>query len=523
MRKLLALLGSLALVVGFSTPAVTATKYTVVQKTLSAFSSSATGLTAQQRLQVKQAVDANPTAEKFICTGIRFESAPMSQNITVRKRAKAACEYAKQLNPNLSTWFQNKPTKARSYAGKVLLTLKVPEAKPLVESFTEAPIEMCKLADQRVQKLQPNNVGFPLQQDTVPAVGKANFAVIPVSFSDAGPESALLPWAKEQMEKTVAWYEYFSLGKLSFDVQYPTKWVELDVPSTNYSANKGLANSPTTNQDRDRNANQTELTQRVIDGVGNAVDFTNLHGLILVFPRAAKGINTSILQRGIDVSTPAGVRSIFVWGSGTEHARWADLEWALYAHEILHSQGVALHAPGNGSDFGLGQNQYARSGTPTGWEMFRMGWYGEDQVACVDASKIGAEETINLSPLEIADESQKLLVIRLSSTKAVVVESRRPTGYSKNFKELSGLIAYQIDVTQDNDRASESTGDPGNSPEYPKWGYLLAPDGTSAQNQSTVNSSKFIFAPGDTVTLDGFTLTLAQSGSEDSIVLRKRG
>lgn len=152
-----------------------------------------------------------------------------------------------------------------------------------------------------------------------------------------------------------------------------------------------------------------------------------------------------------------------------------------------------------------------------------MGWYGEDQVACIDATNIGVEETINLTPLEIADESQKLLVIRLSSTKAVVVESRRPTGYSTNFKELSGLIAYQIDVTQDNDRASESTGDPGNSPEYPKWGYLLAPDGTSAQNQSTVNSSKFIFGPGDTVTLDGFTITLAQSGSEDSVVLRKRG
>lgn len=42
----------------------------------------------------------------------------------VRKRAKAACEYAKQLNPDLSTWYQNKPTQARSYAGKVLLTVK---------------------------------------------------------------------------------------------------------------------------------------------------------------------------------------------------------------------------------------------------------------------------------------------------------------------------------------------------------------------------------------------------------------
>jgi hypothetical protein len=50
----------------------------------------------------------------------------MSENITVRKRAKAACDYAKSLNPSLSTFFQNKPTKARGFAGKVLLTVKSP-------------------------------------------------------------------------------------------------------------------------------------------------------------------------------------------------------------------------------------------------------------------------------------------------------------------------------------------------------------------------------------------------------------
>ena len=106
--------------------AATAPKYSAYQKTLSAFSSYATGLTSQQRAQVKAAVEANPAADKFICTGIRYYSQPMSVNIMVRKRAKAACEYAKQLNPNLSTWYQNKPTQARSYAGKVLLTIKSP-------------------------------------------------------------------------------------------------------------------------------------------------------------------------------------------------------------------------------------------------------------------------------------------------------------------------------------------------------------------------------------------------------------
>ena len=126
MRKLLAAtFVGLLLAVGLA-PAGAASDYSVYQKTLATFSESATGLTSLQKGQVKAAVEANPNAEKFICTGIRYYSQPMSVNIMVRKRAKAACEYAKQLNPALSTWFQNKPTQARSYAGKVLLTIKSP-------------------------------------------------------------------------------------------------------------------------------------------------------------------------------------------------------------------------------------------------------------------------------------------------------------------------------------------------------------------------------------------------------------
>lgn len=135
------------MVATFAAPAQSAlAKYSVYQKTLSAFSSTATTLTSQQRTQVKAAVDANPTAEKFICTGIRYFDQPMSVNLTVRKRAKAACEYAKQLNPALSTWYQNKPTKARSYAGKVLLTVKSP--------MSESDIVLEAAVDQVAQRLR---------------------------------------------------------------------------------------------------------------------------------------------------------------------------------------------------------------------------------------------------------------------------------------------------------------------------------------------------------------------------------
>lgn len=91
MKKTLASMGSFLLVVGFAKPAVTATKYFAVQKTLSPFSASAATLTSAQRADVKRVVHANPNAEKFIFKGITFASQPTSENIKVGKRAKAAC------------------------------------------------------------------------------------------------------------------------------------------------------------------------------------------------------------------------------------------------------------------------------------------------------------------------------------------------------------------------------------------------------------------------------------------------
>ena len=195
MKKLIAIASALLLATSFATPAQSAAvKYTVYQKTLATFSSSATGLTSQQKAQVKATVEANPDAEKFICTGIRYYSQPMSVNIMVRKRAKAACDYAKQLNPALSTWYQNKPTQARSYAGKVLLTVKSPLPG---NEVSPTAVSECKVPDGRPAVLQgvprgafvngqqvAGSVGFPLTVGRFPIMGEANLIAAMVSFED---------------------------------------------------------------------------------------------------------------------------------------------------------------------------------------------------------------------------------------------------------------------------------------------------------------------------------------------------
>ena len=109
-----------------SNPAVTkpaATRW-YLQRSLKVFGYGSTGITPAMKALIRNQVESNPTADKFICTGIRREGGSMTENIMFRKRAKAACEFAKSLKPDLSTWYQSKVTKVPSYVGRVLLVIK---------------------------------------------------------------------------------------------------------------------------------------------------------------------------------------------------------------------------------------------------------------------------------------------------------------------------------------------------------------------------------------------------------------
>ena len=103
---------------------------TFTQRSLSRFQPADRGLNTLHQNQIIETVLASPDADKFICTGIRLIGQPMSENIKLRQRAKAACEYAKFHNPNLSIWYQSKPTKVASFNGRVLLVAKTPIQEP---------------------------------------------------------------------------------------------------------------------------------------------------------------------------------------------------------------------------------------------------------------------------------------------------------------------------------------------------------------------------------------------------------
>lgn len=93
-------------------------------RTLSDHPGRATALTTKQKAEIRAVLAKGKGNTKFICTGIRLEGQSESMDRAVRLRAKFACDYAKSLDPNLSTFYQSKTTQARNFQGRVLVVSK---------------------------------------------------------------------------------------------------------------------------------------------------------------------------------------------------------------------------------------------------------------------------------------------------------------------------------------------------------------------------------------------------------------
>lgn len=420
------------------------------------------------------------------------------------------------------------PRLKRFLAGLALVGFGFAGISPAVAvTPLSAPVADCQLKDARIVKTQPNNVGFPHSADIVPNLGKHKVILIPIDFSDSPGTAEFLAQQNAQMKTYSAWYKFFSNGRASAEVVTSNKWFRAPKPAANYVIGKNIPNAP--NNDI---AVMDATAQDFINATGNTFDFSDSPAIFFIYPKINKiGIESSILGRGVNLQTPQGIKNLFYFGPGKYSYKWeAELKkpntrfWGLWIHEIMHSQGLALHAPGNGFFTGLGQQQEGPSLTIGMWEQFLLGWLKDSQVYCAPATSL-TPTTVVLNPLEVASDKFKTAIVPLSKTQALVVESRRPIGYSIGWDKIdSGVFVYLIDTTKDNDRSNESSGaDKGNNMAFSKWSYYLAPDGSRMKNHGNFyyQYRDYFVKKGQSVTYGGVKITVLKSGATDTVKLEK--
>ena len=140
------------------------------------------------------------------------------------------------------------------------------------------------------------------------------------------------------------------------------------------------------------------------------------------------------------------------------------------------------------------------------WDTFFAGWMGADQLYCMPNSATTLET--QLIPLERLQHGMRGVIVPISTTEALVVESHRAEGWgSKLSAGTYGVLVYFIDTTKDTDRSGESLGIVGEA-----WSKYVTP--------ATTNINKLLLQ-GDTVTYKGITVTLTKTGDVDTIRITK--
>jgi hypothetical protein len=388
------------------------------------------------------------------------------------------------------------------------------------EVGTTVDVESCKLLDARRNKQQPNNVGFPLQEDIIPVTGNLNVIVIPVDFSDRPGGQLPSEYLIDQTNKMNEWYKFFSGNQVNLSFQIGKEWVRAPKADSEYVVPKSVANSPGVAVDV-----QFKMAQDIITASKNQFDFKK-SSILFFYTPTIKSVDYDMGGRGVNLSTPDGSKNFFFWGGGAYHFDDRNVKaslkkekmWAFWIHEMLHSQGLALHSPANGSSTGLHADQYGTSLAIDSWELFRLGWIANPNVACLDKS-LGINNKLILKPIELGSKIARFAVVKLNSYEALVIESRRPTGYSKEWKlDQKGILVYRIDMRNDNDRSGESTGDTGNSPSFPKWGYLLSPDNKNMNNLTSYEIERYIVRANQTVSYSNIEIKLLASDIDQDLV-----
>lgn len=315
----------------------------------------------------------------------------------------------------------------RWVAGKKLQWIKINTVKQsFINTKSPVSIDVCKLqmsaskADRTGRNAGGGQVGFPLVDSNKNGMfinGTNEVLIVPVDFPDfqGGPElRAQLEYDKKML---VDWYDYFSGGKSKFNVTTLDKWLRMPKDRVAYPTDSKSQGASAPNHV----ARMGVQAQPFIDEISKVIDLRKFSTVYLFYPEGDYLMGDLII-RNFKFKIKEGEHNLnfFNWGRNLEGMQ--SLKWAYYIHETLHDFNIIGHAPGNGWPLGNMTNQAGISQALNPWEAFVLGWLPPEQIYCDDVATL-KPVTMSLSPLEREDKQTKMAVIKVSPTKAIVVES----------------------------------------------------------------------------------------------------
>jgi hypothetical protein len=407
--------------------------------------------------------------------------------------------------------------KAVSLAKPVAAPIASGEPNPASQS-AKVDYSFCQLKDTRADKSNPSNASsFSVSPNKVLATtGILNIAVLPLDFSDypgSGNPSDLTAQAIQQADQ---WVELQSKGKLKFNWLTSKTWLRLEKTSKYYNFDEHK--NPSTYA-------QTEqaMAQQYMNAADKAFDLSKVDVAILLFPPTTDALPLGGYSHGYKLSSSHGTISPVYFGGEFNFPTKPGMA-DIWMHEMAHFQGIAGHAPANGSPLHIMANQFGQARIMDAWDSAIAGWLDQTNVACFDSSKLGTSPvSVALSSIDGSRTGIVSAFVRLSASKVVVIESRKPGPFSKLETQGQGVVAYVVDTSVTSQRCDSC--EPSLELDKKQFAYYLRIDNGTRGGWQVPMAPSFnlnqIAYEGESFTEGDVHIKFKKSGAQDAIELSR--
>ena len=340
--------------------------------------------------------------------------------------------------------------------------------------------------------------GFPRISERLKSVGEVITKVIFVDFPDE--PARITPQSAFALISPMAdLFGELSYGRMNYKLEPTYKWYRMKMNAKDYAPlNQSFVHH--------KNYMAEALTMADPD-----IDFSKTDNILIIANPDAQGTGTS------------GPAFSAIYGNGfTLDGRYIsngatsayDLNYWKYIwanHEIGHALGLAdLYAfrgedATNPNDYHRFVGEYGLMGLSSltanspgffAWERWVLDWLDDEQIYCM----VEASTSQLITPVQ-RKGGLKAVIVPISRTKAVVVESRRAEGVDKNLSK-AGALVYLVD-------SSIQSG----------FGPIRVYPAEKNDNRRLQSTR----AVGESVTAEGVTVTVKSSNNGGDLVEVKRG
>ena len=340
--------------------------------------------------------------------------------------------------------------------------------------------------------------GWPRITERSKTTGTVNATVIMVDFSDA-PATMTPQAAFAKISGATATFSEVSYGQLNYAFNPQYKWYRMSKPSTQYA--------PLT---------QSFVTHRAYIAEAAAladseVDFSSTDSIVILSNPDARGLGMAgpafSAIRGNGITLDGKYIS-----NGTTSAYDLNYWKSIWLnHEITHTMGLvdvyAATRENSANSYDghryVGEFSYmgfsSFEGNAPGlfaFERWNLGWIDDAQIVCSSAKEISQL----ITPVQSAG-GIKAVIVPLSRTKALVVESRRAIGLDSKIAK-TGALVYIVDSSVQSGYGPVKI--------YPS---------------SVLTDPRYLQAPravGESVTVEGITVSVTSATSAGDTVSIKR-